>query len=350
MKAVRRLLPARFGIADQVLQSNGEVSLFFNTCSLPGTATIEDLAGAFAAFLAGLKYTNGQPVETVDVVAHSMGGLVLRCYLSGKQDASGVFQPPAATHVRKAVFLATPNFGTPIASLLGVLDAGGRDGERKQLSVRAGHLEPGNGRSARSGRRRRRWATRALVVLGEPAGFDDGVVPLTSASLRFYLPGRTRVVPYCHIARRRNNHRLQFVPGRRTGNRRYQLRDARFGADHRVVLERNERLAKRWHGCGERSVSFGGWRIDCRGARRRRFTSRHRLSRRRALLRPNRRCPFLRMDSPPRTWFPPEASMSLSRSAQVPSAIPLILPTGRAPSLSRQAGSTDRARLPCGCG
>src|SRR5271169_3710691 len=96
-----------FGIADQVLESNGEVSLFFSTCSLPSTASIEDLAGAFATFLAGLQYTNGQPVETVDVVAHSMGGLVVRCYLSGKQDSSGVFQPPAATHVRKAVFLAT---------------------------------------------------------------------------------------------------------------------------------------------------------------------------------------------------------------------------------------------------
>ena len=38
--------------------------------------------------------------------------------MSGKQNTAGVFQPPAATHVRKAIFLATPNFGTPIASLL----------------------------------------------------------------------------------------------------------------------------------------------------------------------------------------------------------------------------------------
>lgn len=30
-------------------------------------------------------------------------------------------------------------------------------------------------------------------------GFDDGVVALTSASLGFYLPGRTRVVPFCHV-------------------------------------------------------------------------------------------------------------------------------------------------------
>jgi uncharacterized protein (TIGR03437 family) len=166
-----------FGIADQVLQSNGEASVFFNTCSLPSSATIEDLAGAFATFLAGLKYTGGQPVDTVDVVAHSMGGLVLRTYLSGKQNTSGVFQPPAATHVRKAVFLAAPNFGTPIAALLAVSN---------QVD------EMASGSSFLFGLDTWNQGT-------DDAGFDDGVVPLTSASLRFYLPGRTRVVPYCHI-------------------------------------------------------------------------------------------------------------------------------------------------------
>jgi uncharacterized protein (TIGR03437 family) len=187
-----------FGIADQVLESNGEVSLFFNTCSLPGTATSEDLAASFAAFLTGLQYTNGQPVETVDVVTHSMGGLVLRSYLSGKQNASGAFQPPAATHVRKAVFLASPNFGTPIASLLPVSTqvdemasgsnflfdlATWNDSADDLLGVDAIAAAGNAGTGALSG----------------TAGFDDGVVPLTSASLQFYLPGRTRVVPYCHI-------------------------------------------------------------------------------------------------------------------------------------------------------
>jgi len=187
-----------FGIADQVLESNGEVSVFFSTCSLPTTATIEDLAAAFGSFLAGLKYTNGQPVETVDVVAHSMGGLVLRTYLSGKQNTSGVFQPPTATHVRKAVFLATPHFGTGVASLLGItrqvnemasgssflfqLDTWnqGTDDLRGVDAVAAA----GNAGSGGT---------------GNPAGFDDGVVALTSGSLEFYRPGRTRVVPYCHI-------------------------------------------------------------------------------------------------------------------------------------------------------
>ncbi len=187
-----------FGIADQVLQSNGEVSLFFSTCSLPSSATIEDIAAAFATFLAGLQYTDGKPVTTVDVVTHSMGGLVLRCYLSGKQNAAGMFQPPAAPHVRKAVLLASPNFGTGIASLLSVstqvdeMASGSKflfgldtwnDGTDDLRGVDA-IAEAGNAGSGGT---------------GNPAGFDDGVVALTSASLRFYLPGRTRVVPYCHI-------------------------------------------------------------------------------------------------------------------------------------------------------
>jgi uncharacterized protein (TIGR03437 family) len=181
-----------------VLESHGEVTLFFGTCSLPREATIESLAAAFATFLSGLSYTDGQPVDQVDVVAHSMGGLVLRAYLSGKQTSVGVFLPPASTHVRKIVFLASPNFGTAIASLLGFtpqvqemasgsaflfgLDTWnqGTDDLRGVDAVAAA----GNAGSGGT---------------GNPAGFDDGVVTLTSASLQFYLPGRTRVIPYCHI-------------------------------------------------------------------------------------------------------------------------------------------------------
>jgi uncharacterized protein (TIGR03437 family) len=187
-----------FGIADQVLQSNGEASLFFSTCTLPSTATIEDLAVAFANFLASLKFTNGQPVDTVDVVAHSMGGLVLRTYLSGKQNSLGVFQPPAVTHVRKAVFLGTPHFGTPIASLI--------QGIKQVQEMASGSaflfsLDTWNNRTddlrgvdaiAAAGN-----AGTGLLI--EP-GFDDGVVALTSASLQFYGPRRTRVFPYCHVS------------------------------------------------------------------------------------------------------------------------------------------------------
>lgn len=187
-----------FGIADQVLQSNGEVTLFFSTCSLPSSATIEDLAAAFASFLESLQYTNGQPVETVDVVAHSMGGLVLRSYLSGKQDALGVFQPPAATHVRKAVLLASPNFGTPIASILGVSTQVDEMASGSNFLFGLGTWNQGTD-DLRGVDAVAEAGNAGSGGTGEPAGFDDGVVPLTSASLEFYLPGRTRVVPYCHI-------------------------------------------------------------------------------------------------------------------------------------------------------
>jgi uncharacterized protein (TIGR03437 family) len=187
-----------FGIADQVLQANGEASLFFNTCSLPGSATIEDLGAAFATFLASLQYTDGTPVSQVDVVAHSMGGLVLRCYLSGKQDASGAFQPPVSTNVRKAVFLATPNFGTPIASILPVgtqvVEMASGSGFLFALDTWNDTTDDLRGVDAVAAA-----GNAGSGGLGYPVGFDDGVVPLTSASLRFYLPGRTRVIPYCHI-------------------------------------------------------------------------------------------------------------------------------------------------------
>jgi uncharacterized protein (TIGR03437 family) len=187
-----------FGSADQVLQSNGEVSLFFNTCSLPSTATIEDLGAAFGTFLSGLQFTNGQPVTTVDVVTHSMGGLVLRTYLSGKQDTSGVFQPPVTTHVRKAVFLASPNFGTPVASLLPVSTQVNEMASGSNFLFELGTWN--NSTDDLRGVDAIAAAGNAGTgILSGTAGFDDGVVPLTSASLRFYLPGRTRVLPYCHI-------------------------------------------------------------------------------------------------------------------------------------------------------
>jgi uncharacterized protein (TIGR03437 family) len=191
-----------FGEADQVLQANGEVSLFFDNCTVvtAGVArpSIEELGSAFGTFLAGLRYTDGTRVGTVDVVAHSMGGLILRSYLSGKQDTPGVFDPPAVTHVRKVVFLATPNFGTPIASLLGV------DNQVQEMASGSPFIFDlatwNQGTDDLRG-------VDAVAAIGnggtglatQTAGFDDGVVPLTSASLGFYMPGRTRVVPYCHI-------------------------------------------------------------------------------------------------------------------------------------------------------
>jgi uncharacterized protein (TIGR03437 family) len=186
-----------FGIADQVLQANGQVSLFFNYCTVPGTPRIEDMGTAFGAFLSGLRYEDGQPVDLVDSVAHSMGGLIVRSYLSGKS-AAGAFNPPDVTRIRKVVFLATPHFGTGVT---GGLPFGNRvldeltSGSRFLFDLATWNQGTDDLRGAD-----------AIAVIGNGGtgratadGFDDGVIALTSASLGFYMPGRTRVVPFCHV-------------------------------------------------------------------------------------------------------------------------------------------------------
>src|SRR6266481_6739249 len=45
-----------FGIADQVLHASGNVSLYFNNCTVAGKSSIERLGAAFGAFLTALKY------------------------------------------------------------------------------------------------------------------------------------------------------------------------------------------------------------------------------------------------------------------------------------------------------
>lgn len=186
-----------FGIADQVLQGNGEVSIFFDNCNYPNSPAIEDLGASFGTFLAGLKYTDGQPVTEVDVVAHSMGGLILRSYLSGKKKAGG-FAPPARVAVRKVIFLATPHFGTGVAMGFGFNDQLTEiaSGSRFLFDLATWNQTTDDLRGVD-----------ALALIGNGgtgratmAGFDDGVVALTSASLRFVASDRTRVLPYCHVS------------------------------------------------------------------------------------------------------------------------------------------------------
>jgi uncharacterized protein (TIGR03437 family) len=127
-----------------------------------------------------------------------MGGLIARSYLAGKQNGSpAIFAPPANPGIRKFILLATPNFGTGIANKLGA------DTQTGEMAVGSQFLFDlntwNNGTDDLRG-------VDALAVAGNGGtgrestipGFDDGVVTLTSASLSFALPGRTRVIPACH--------------------------------------------------------------------------------------------------------------------------------------------------------
>jgi uncharacterized protein (TIGR03437 family) len=188
-----------FGIADQVLAAHGRVSLFFNNCSVPGRPSIETLSAAFASFLSSLQFADGQPVESVDVVGYSMGGLIVRGYLAGKQEAQGTFMPPLTIPIGKAIFVATPNFGTPVAAL-----ALGSDVRADELSGGSHFLMDLNTWNQNTDDLR---GIDAIAIAGNGGtglattpGFDDGLAPLSSASLGFYMPGRTRVLPLCHVA------------------------------------------------------------------------------------------------------------------------------------------------------
>lgn len=190
-----------FGVADTVLQSAGFVSLFFDNCTVPNSPSIEDLGAAFGQYLAGLTYTDGTRVTTVDVVAHSMGGLIVRSYLAGKQDTTddtpSTFMPPVNPGIGKLILLATPNFGTGIANALGTNTQTG------EMAVGSEFLFDLNTWNDGADDLR---GIDALAVAGNGgtgaestiSGFDDGVVTLTSASIAFAEPGHTIVIPACH--------------------------------------------------------------------------------------------------------------------------------------------------------
>ena len=156
------------------------------------SCSIEQLGTDLGTFL------NQLAVPQVDVVVHSMGGLIVRSYLSGKQAASGQFTPPSTQQIRKAVFIATPHFGSFQAdsALSDLLFAGGvQNNEMKRGSRFLWDLATWN-QFADDLR-----GVDAVSVVGNagPSGQSDGVVYTTSGSLDFARPGHTRVVSYCHI-------------------------------------------------------------------------------------------------------------------------------------------------------
>jgi uncharacterized protein (TIGR03437 family) len=191
-----------FGAADKILQPDNRVSLFFDICSKNDHPPIEELGNRLGDFLRSLKYQSGEAVSQVDIVAHSMGGLVVRSYLSGKQTQEGVFTPPADTKVRKIIFLGTPHFGSPATSLLGG-PFGGGDSQTDELQT--GSPFTFDLATWNQGIDDLRGAD-AISVLGNVSNgvllmkskFGDGVTTLVSGSLGFVAPDRTQIIPYCH--------------------------------------------------------------------------------------------------------------------------------------------------------
>jgi uncharacterized protein (TIGR03437 family) len=175
------------------LRAEGVSVTFFGTCAFPDRPSIEDLGNALGAAIRSLN------VPQVDIVSHSMGGLILRSYLAGKQNVSGVFRPPSDPKIRKWVSIATPNFGALLPAIFSDFAP----------DVQVRELIPGNqflfDLATWNQNHDDLRGIDAIAIVGNAGGLgplegtSDGTVAVTSASLLFAEPDvRTRILPYCH--------------------------------------------------------------------------------------------------------------------------------------------------------
>jgi len=182
-----------FGQLPQRLRDMGREVIYFNNCSVapPAGATRPSLEAIAAALGQRIAQVNA---PQVDVVVHSMGGLILRAYLSGKQPAAGTFAPPANHKVRKAVYLGTPQFGPGLAPTL--IAFGGTDPQVRQIVPGSQFIFDLATWNQGSDDLR---GVDSVAVVGNVTNGGDGLVPVPSSSISFATdPSRTRVVPYCH--------------------------------------------------------------------------------------------------------------------------------------------------------
>src|SRR4029077_18838724 len=119
---------------------------------------------------------------------HSMGGLIVRSYLSGKQPPPGVFNPPVTFKVRKWVSIATPNFGALLPSIVADFLPGTQTSDLVPGSQFLFDLATWNqNRDDLAG-------VDTVGIIGNAGGSgpiqgsNDGTVAVTSASMSFTLP------------------------------------------------------------------------------------------------------------------------------------------------------------------
>lgn len=184
-----------FGEMQRRLEAEGVRVAFFGTCTFSGKPSIEDLSTALGTAIRNLN------APQVDVVSHSLGGLIVRSYLSGKQNAPATFNPPPDPKIRKWVSIATPNFGALIPNVISIFLP---DLQAMELTPGSQFLFDLNTWNQNHDDLR---GIDAVAIIGNAGGVgplegtSDGTVSVTSASLSFTEPDvRTRVLPYCHGA------------------------------------------------------------------------------------------------------------------------------------------------------
>lgn len=197
-----------FGNLQQYLESDGVPQVyFFDNCAEGADQTIETLAADLATFLGSVTYDNGTQVGQIDIVAHSMGGLIVRAYLAGLQ-TNETLLPPVSTLVRDLVLIAVPNFGSYVAgNYTSIIPVDTQSAELVpgssflwNLNTWNQHVDDLRGVNAIA------IAGNAGTYVNDLNGYQfanagDGIVSTTSASLGFVAQNNTvtRIVPYCQV-------------------------------------------------------------------------------------------------------------------------------------------------------
>lgn len=194
-------------LAQFLIQDGVPVVYFFDNCLEGANQSIETLGGDLSSFLSQIKYDDGSQVTQIDVVAHSIGGLIVRAYLEGLQP-NQLYQPPYSPLIHNLVMIAVPNFGSfVVGNNSTIFPVGSQGAELIPGSALLWNLATWNQRGDDLA------GVNAIAIVGDAGSYatlasatallsaSDGLVSTTSASLMFVnqTAANTRIIPYCHI-------------------------------------------------------------------------------------------------------------------------------------------------------
>ncbi|MGH9961493.1 MAG: lipase family alpha/beta hydrolase, partial [Pyrinomonadaceae bacterium] len=177
--------------------------------------TIEELAGLLGGHVRQVLEETG--ARQVDIVAHSMGGLLTRAWMSGML---ANLQIPYERQIRKLVLIGTPNYGAAAGLLNGacsvaIANLGCSGTQARQMRFGSTFILTLHDRWANFQRNSQHRIPEQNILLiagtrgssdtgiecrdiASPEGCDDGIVDISSAILPGSAEERIRYVPYRH--------------------------------------------------------------------------------------------------------------------------------------------------------